>query len=41
MDTEVLRNIGLTNGEIKVYNALIKIGQVSSGPVMKQSGISS
>ncbi len=41
MDNEVLRNIGLTNGEIKVYNALIKTGQASSGPIMNHSGISS
>jgi sugar-specific transcriptional regulator TrmB len=41
MDTEILRKIGLTNGEIKVYRALAELGQASTGPIMNKSGISS
>ena len=41
MKEEVLRKIGLTEGEIRVYKALIKSGNSSTGPIMNESGISS
>lgn len=41
MDKEILRKIGLTEGEIKVYGALVKVGRSSTGPIMDKSGISS
>lgn len=41
MDFNVLRKIGLTDGEIRVYKALINLGKSSTGGIMKKSGISS
>ena len=41
MNTEILRKIGLTEGEIRVYEALAYLGQSSTGPIMDKSGISS
>ncbi len=41
MKKEVLRKIGLTEGEIRVYQALIKLGKSSTGPIMDKSKISS
>ncbi len=41
MDTKVLENIGLTNGEIRVYLALIKLGPSTSGPITDKSKVSS
>lgn len=41
MDREILRKIGLTEGEIKVYEALVKLGRTSTGLIMDKSGISS
>ncbi|MBL7206280.1 MAG: hypothetical protein ISS36_01635 [Candidatus Aenigmarchaeota archaeon] len=41
MEADVLRRIGLTGGEVKVYLALLSIGQSSVGPIIKKSGISS
>jgi HTH-type transcriptional regulator, sugar sensing transcriptional regulator len=40
MDTEPLRELGLTEGEIKVYLALISLGETTSGPLVDQSGVS-
>jgi len=40
MDIEILREIGLTEGEIKVYLALLKIGSSTSGPITDESGVS-
>lgn len=40
MDTDVLRELGLTEGEIKVYLALIGLGETTSGPIVEQSGVS-
>jgi HTH-type transcriptional regulator, sugar sensing transcriptional regulator len=41
MNKEVLRKIGLTEGEIRVYYAVVKIGESSTGKIMEQCGISS
>ena len=40
MDTNVLRNIGLTDGEIRVYLALIELGPSTSGPITDKSRVS-
>ncbi|MEK6908853.1 MAG: helix-turn-helix domain-containing protein [Nanoarchaeota archaeon] len=40
MDLSTLREAGLTNGEIKVYTSLLKLGSVTSGPLIKESHIS-
>ncbi len=40
MDTQILEEIGLTNGEIKAYLALLKLGSSSTGPIAKESGVS-
>ena len=40
MDTEPLRQLGLTEGEIKVYLALVRIGETTSGPLVDESGVS-
>lgn len=41
MDKEILREIGLTEGEIRVYSALAELGKSSTGAIMEKSGISS
>lgn len=41
MQEELLKEIGLTDGEIRVYTALIELGKTSTGPLMKTSKISS
>ena len=41
MRKEFLRKIGLTEGEIRVYSALVKLGKSSTGRIMEESGISS
>lgn len=41
MDKEILREIGLTEGEIRVYTSLISLGKSSTGAIMDKSGISS
>jgi sugar-specific transcriptional regulator TrmB len=40
MDIGPLKEIGLTDGEIKVYFALLGLGETTTGPVVKQSGVS-
>ncbi len=40
MNTEPLRQLGLTEGEIKVYTALIKLGESTTGPIIDQSKVS-
>ena len=37
IDTSILEDIGLTNGQIKVYLALIELGETTSGPIIKKS----
>ncbi len=39
MNKEILYEIGLTNGEVKAYLALLKIGQSSIGGIVKESGV--
>ena len=40
MNESVLQEIGLTPGESKIYLALAKIGQTTTGPIAKESGVS-
>ncbi len=40
MVKEILQKIGLTRGESDVYMALLKIGNTSSGKLIKRSGVS-
>lgn len=40
MDTKVLSEIGLTDGEIRVYFALLKLGESTTGPIAKESQVS-
>ena len=40
MDAEPLRALGLTEGEIKVYTSLIKLGETTSGPLVDDSEVS-
>jgi len=40
MDEQLLEKLGFTRGESKVYLALLKLGNVTSGPVVEESGIS-
>lgn len=40
MDTKILAEIGLTPGEIKVYLALIGLGETSTGPIVQESKVS-
>ena len=41
MDAQILEDIGLTNSEIKVYTALLELGQSSAGPIIEKSGLQS
>jgi len=41
MDLELLKEIGLTDGEIKVYLALFKLSSSSTGPIVKESKVHS
>lgn len=41
MDLEVLKKIGLSNAEIKVYLALLELGITTVGQIIKKSGIPS
>lgn len=40
MQTEILKKIGLTDGEIKAYLAVIELGSSSTGPIATKSGVS-
>lgn len=40
MSTKLLREIGLTEGESRVYLALLGLGQTTTGPIVKKAGIS-
>lgn len=39
MDTSILEDLGLTQAEIKVYVALLEIGNSSAGPLLEKSGL--
>jgi HTH-type transcriptional regulator, sugar sensing transcriptional regulator len=39
-NTQILENLGFTKGEIKVYFALIELGETSSGAIITKSHIS-
>jgi HTH-type transcriptional regulator, sugar sensing transcriptional regulator len=39
MDTKILERIGLTGNEIKVYLALLELGQSTAGPITKAAGM--
>lgn len=39
MEKELLQRIGLTTGEIKVYLALLDVGETTTGPLIKKSKI--
>jgi sugar-specific transcriptional regulator TrmB len=41
MDLEILRNLGLSGNEIKVYLTLLQTGQTTTGPLVKKTGIPS
>jgi sugar-specific transcriptional regulator TrmB len=38
---DLLRNIGLTESEIKVYLALLELGSTTKGPIVHKSGVAS
>ncbi len=40
MRLEILKDIGLTDGEIKVYTALLGLGETTTGPIVDNSGVS-
>lgn len=40
VDTTILGKAGLTEGETKVYLALLKLGSTTSGPLTDESGVS-
>lgn len=40
MEKEIFKEIGFTEGEIKVYLALFELGETTVGPISKKSGIS-
>ncbi|HLC65922.1 MAG TPA: helix-turn-helix domain-containing protein [Candidatus Nanoarchaeia archaeon] len=39
MDISILKEVGLTDGEIKVYLALLELGSSTTGPMINKSGI--
>lgn len=39
MDVSVLREAGLTEGEAKVYVALLELGSATTGPIVEKSGV--
>ena len=41
MDLRLLESIGLTQGEAKVYLALLKLGETKTGPLAKEAQVSS
>jgi len=40
MDLHVLEEIGLTKGEAKVYLSLLSLGLTTTGPIVRESGVS-
>jgi HTH-type transcriptional regulator, sugar sensing transcriptional regulator len=41
MDLELLKSIGLTNSETKVYLALLELGSTTKGPIVDKSAVAS
>ncbi len=39
MDLSILEDLGLTQGEIKVYIALLELGSTTAGPLLEKSGL--
>jgi HTH-type transcriptional regulator, sugar sensing transcriptional regulator len=39
MDVSILEDLGLTNAEIKVYIALLELGNSSAGPLLEKTGL--
>ena len=39
MYTDTLQELGLTEGEAKVYEALLTLGNSTVGPIVKESGV--
>lgn len=39
METKILRELGLTNNEIQVYLFLLKRGETTTGPIIKETNI--
>ena len=40
MKPEILERIGLTQGESRIYLALLDLGQSTTGPIVEKSGVS-
>lgn len=41
MNASILEKAGFTKGEIKIYLALLELGETSTGPIIDKSGVSS
>ena len=39
MNKQILKDAGLTEGEIKVYLALLELGDTTTGPLVDKSGV--
>lgn len=39
MDTSIFEDLGLTNAEIKVYLALLELGNSRAGPILEKTGL--
>jgi HTH-type transcriptional regulator, sugar sensing transcriptional regulator len=39
VNTEVLEDLGLSNAQIKIYLSLLELGQTTSGPIIKDTGL--
>ena len=39
MDTKILESVGFTKGEISVYLSLLRLGETTTGDIIKESGI--
>jgi predicted transcriptional regulator len=39
MDTSILEDLGLTGTQIKVYLALLELGECTAGPILKETGL--
>ncbi|MDO8553713.1 MAG: helix-turn-helix domain-containing protein, partial [Candidatus Micrarchaeota archaeon] len=41
MNTDTLKKIGLSDSEIRVYISLLELGQTTTGPLVKKTGVPS